>query len=74
MERDSVSTVIGRNSPSISERVSGSRRLLLFRVGGAPRAYQYGSPSMVLARTPDGILVCSGMTFHPNGEDNFRCD
>lgn len=41
MERDSVSSVIARDSLSISERVSGNRRLQLFRLDGAPQVYQY---------------------------------
>ena len=43
MERDWINSLIGRNSGSISERVSGSRRLQLFHLDGAPLVYQYST-------------------------------
>ncbi|MBV8362276.1 MAG: hypothetical protein JO189_30730 [Deltaproteobacteria bacterium] len=66
MEYDSVDGIVAWNRFSISERVSGSGHVRLYRLNVAPRAYQSSFVAYVLENDTEWIRFMPGSKFVSN--------
>ena len=66
MEHDSVVSIVARNGLSISERVSGSIRMQLYRLDVAPQAYQSSFAADVLGNDTGWVRLMHRSKFVSN--------
>jgi hypothetical protein len=66
VEHDSVVSIVARNGLSISERVSGSIRMQLYRLDVAPQAYQSSFAADVLGNDTGWVRLMHRSKFVSN--------
>jgi hypothetical protein len=66
VEHDSVVGIVTRNGFSISERVSGSGHMRLYRLNVAPQAYQSSFAADVLGNDTEWVRLMPGSKFVSN--------